>query len=96
MSDPLLYLLLLLLFRIISVLQNSILLEYYYILQSKHLAFTASTQNSSLNYFKEMQGMRLDLVRIQYRNFEVIYISVCVRELQFTNQILSLAQLFTF
>lgn len=70
MSDPLFFIL----FRIISVSQNRILLEYCLILQNKRLAYTESIEMSRLSYFKEVRGFWLDLVHIRYinRSFETV------------------------
>ena len=49
MSDPLFFIL----FRIISMLKNTMLLEYCSILQDKHLAYMESIENSRINYISK-------------------------------------------
>ena len=81
MFDPLFFIL----FRIIFILEKSILLEHRSILENKHLAYTESRRFQTKLYLKEARGSRLVL-------FHVLYIKI---NLKLYETIISLALPFS-
>ena len=69
MFDPLFFIL----FRIIFILEKSILLEHRSILEYKHLAYTESRKFQTKLYLKEARGSRLVL-------FQVLYIKISLKD----------------
>ena len=68
MFDPLFFIL----FRIIFILEKSILLEHRSILENKHLAYTVSRRFQTKLCLKEARGSRLVL-------FHVLYIKISLK-----------------